>query len=61
MRPSPFLNDPRDLVTHHLTLAMTTSMEAVAAIHIGAAIHQAELAKASGLNPPNTTITKARR
>jgi len=60
MRPSPFLNDPRDLMTHHLTLAMNTSMQAVAAIHIGAAIHQAELAKASGLDLPVMTIAKAR-
>lgn len=52
MRPSPFLDDPRDLLSHHVTLAMTTPMAQLAAIHIGEAIRQAELARASGLDLP---------
>jgi hypothetical protein len=58
MRPSPFLDDPRDLLTYHVTLAMNSTMQAVAALHISAAIHQAELAKASGLSLPHSPARK---
>lgn len=60
MRQSPFLDDPRDLLTHHVTLAMNSPMEEVAAIHIGAAIRQGELAKASGLKLPQPLATLPR-
>lgn len=50
MRPSPFLQDPRDLLTRHVALAVAAPMEELAAMHIRAAEHQAELAAASGLD-----------
>ncbi|SFP77278.1 hypothetical protein SAMN04488241_1072 [Sphingomonas rubra] len=57
MRSSPFLDDPRDLLAHHVALAVASPMEELAAIHIRAAEHHAELAKASllTLNAPFVT------
>ena len=49
MRLSPFVDDPRDLFTHHIALAIEAPMPEIAAIHIRAAEHHAELAKASRL------------
>jgi len=49
MRPSPFLHDPRDLLSQHVALAIEAEMPKIAAIHIRQAEHQAALAKASGL------------
>lgn len=49
MRASPFLQDPRDLLTRHVALAIEAPMEELAVLHIKAAEHQAELARASGL------------
>lgn len=49
MRPSPFLQDPRDLLSQHVALAIESAMPELAAMHIRQAEHQAELAKASGL------------
>ena len=49
MRPSPFLQDPRDLLSQHVALAIAAEMPEIAAIHIRQAEHQAALAKASGL------------
>ena len=50
MRPSPFLNDPRDEMRRHVAKAVASPIEAVRAIHIRAAEHQAALARASGLD-----------
>ncbi|SFP56909.1 hypothetical protein [Sphingomonas rubra] len=63
MRRSPFLQDPRDLLTHHVALAVESPMEEVRAMHIRAAEHQAELAKASGLTiaPPLLNPSVPRR
>ena len=47
--PSPFLQDPRDLMARSIARAVESPIEAVRAINIAAAIHQAEIAKASGL------------
>jgi hypothetical protein len=60
MRPSPFLDDPRDKMRRHVAEAVASPIEAVRAIHIRAAEHQAALARASGLNdaparPPQGT------
>jgi hypothetical protein len=50
MRPSPFLHDPRDEMRRHVAQAVASPIEAVRAIHIRAAEHQAALARASGLD-----------
>ncbi|MBD8547044.1 hypothetical protein [Sphingomonas sp. CFBP 8760] len=50
MRPSPFLDDPRDKMRRHIAEAVASPIEAVRAIHIRAAEHQAALARASGLD-----------
>lgn len=50
MRPSPFLDDPRDKMRRHVAAAVASPIEAVRAIHIRAAEHQAALARASGLD-----------
>jgi len=52
MRASPFLDDPRDLLTSHIALAVAAPMEELAAMHIRAAEHHAELARANGLDLP---------
>lgn len=49
MRRSPFLEDPRDVLARHIALAVDTPMEHLTAIHIDAAVYQAELARANGL------------
>ncbi len=51
MRTSPFLQDPRDLLSHHVALAIESPTAEIAAIHIRQAEHQAEVARASGLAP----------
>ncbi len=62
MRRSPFLEDPRDLLTHHVALAVDSPIEEVRAIHIRAAEHHAEVARASGLplapTPPGRTFDR---
>lgn len=49
MSQSPFINDPRDLMTSSISAAVLAGQVDVAAIHIDAARHMAELAEASGL------------
>lgn len=55
MRPSPFLHDPRDEMRRHVAKAVASPIEAVRAIHIRAAEHQAALARASGLDDAKAT------
>lgn len=59
MRSSPFLDDPRDLLARHVALAVASPMEELTAIHIRAAEHQAELARASGLAFEATPVRSA--
>jgi len=49
MRTSPFLQDPRDLLSYHVALAIEAPTVEIAAIHIRQAEHQAGLARASCL------------
>lgn len=49
MRASPVLQDPRNLLTRHVALAIDAPMEELAVSHSKAAEHQAELARASAL------------
>ena len=52
MPESPFVDDPREKLREHIALAVSSPMTEVAAIHIRAAEHLAELAKANGLPRP---------
>lgn len=51
MRKSPFLDDPREAAIRLVKSAMESPMEEVAAIHLEHAIHQAAIARESGLMP----------
>jgi hypothetical protein len=50
MRQSPFLDDPRDMMRHHIARVVASPIEEVRAINLRAAEHHAALAKASGLD-----------
>lgn len=52
MRKSPFIDDPREAAKRLVKSAVESPMEEVAAIHLEHAIHQAAIAKESGLTPP---------
>jgi tRNA(Phe) wybutosine-synthesizing methylase Tyw3 len=51
MSKGPFINDPREVMRQQIALAVASPIEEVRAIHIRAAEHQAEMARASGLTP----------
>lgn len=49
MPKSPFIDDPRDVMRQQIALAVASPIEAIRAIHLRAAEHHAEIAKASKL------------
>ena len=51
MSTSPFMQDPRQRLAEQIALAVESPVEEVRAIHLRAAEHLAELAKANGLAP----------
>lgn len=49
MPQCPFIDDPREIVRQQIALAVASPIEEVRAIHLRAAEHHAEIARASGL------------
>jgi hypothetical protein len=49
MAEGPFLEDPRDVIAEHIARAVSSPLEEVRAIHLRAAEHHAEIARASKL------------
>lgn len=49
MPTGPFIDDPREVMRQQIALAVASPIEAVRAIHIREAEHQADLARDCGL------------
>lgn len=61
MPKGPFIDDPREVMRQQIALAVASPIEAVRAIHIREAEHQARLADLSGLPLSLVSITRNRR